>query len=211
MKKNKIVGVITGDIINSSSLSEKSKSDLKKQLEVLTNNNPGIQLPLQFFRGDSFQLMCAAEKTASLAVLIQAVVISTAGTLARISVGIGQAALIKEGEVLQSDGEAFVLSGHQLDEMKPANRIFKVAVANEKIRPSLEITTLLAENIILDWKPGQATVISMNPQALSQREIADNLNISAAAVSKTLKATKWAAIEQYLTWFENTIKKLGHE
>src|SRR5665648_152611 len=205
MKQNEIVGVITGDLIDSSGLNEEFWSLLKDKLEGFTKSTPHVLLPLQFYRGDSFQLMCVSEKAAWLAVMIQSIIISTVNTFARISIGIGEVSRSYEDDVLQSDGEAFTLSGHQLDEMKAEDRILKIAVNKPGIQPNLDITTLLAENIIKDWKPGQASVISMNPAEEMQRNIAARLKISPAAVSKTLKASKWPAIEQYLIWYEHTI------
>src|SRR5665648_810766 len=163
MKQNEIVGVITGDLIDSSGLNEEFWSLLKDKLEGFTKSTPHVLLPLQFYRGDSFQLMCVSEKAAWLAVMIQSIIISTVNTFARISIGIGEVSRSYEDDVLQSDGEAFTLSGHQLDEMKAEDRILKIAVNKPGIQPNLDITTLLAENIIKDWKPGQASVISMNP------------------------------------------------
>ena len=211
MKNKKNIGVITGDLISSSGLSEKQKAELKARLENFTSTSQYVLLPLQFYRGDSFQVMCTKEKAAWLAIMIQAIIISTTDTMARLSIGIGPASQIHKKVVLQSEGEAFILSGHQLDEMKSKSRIFKIAVNQEEIQVNMEIATLLVENIMMDWKPGQASVISMNPQAETQRAIAGKLDISPAAVSKTLKASKWAAIDQYLIWYENTIKKLNHE
>lgn len=205
MKQAKIIGVITGDLINSSVISDELKIKLKEELVNFTKNDPSVLLPLQFYRGDSFQLMCTKEKAVWLAVLIQSVIISTAGTLARISIGIGKASNIHADDVLQSEGEAFLLSGHQLDEMKGEDRILKIAVGNAEIQPNLDVATLLAESIVKGWKPGQASVISLTPGSVTQRNIAARLKISPAAVSKTLKASNWAAIEQYLIWVENLL------
>ena len=205
MKREETFGVITGDLINSSTLSEELKSKLKEKLVNFTKNNQNVLLPLQFYRGDSFQLMCKKEKAVWLAVLIQSIIISTVNTLARISVGIGKVSAIHANDVLQSEGEAFLLSGHQLDEMKTEDRILRIAIDNAEIQPNLDIATLLAENIIKGWKPGQASVISTNPGSATQRIIATQLKISPAAVSKTLKASNWAAIEQYLNWVENIL------
>lgn len=205
MEKEEIIGVITGDLINSSAINDELKMKLKDELFGFTKNNPNVLLPLQFYRGDSFQLMCTKEKAAWLAVLIQSIIISTAGTMARISIGIGKVSTIHADDVLQSEGEAFLLSGHQLDEMKGEDRILKIAVGNADIQPNLDIATLLAENIVKGWKPGQASVISLNHGSVTQRNIAAQLKISPAAVSKTLKASNWTAIEQYLIWVENLL------
>lgn len=208
MKKIKSLAVITGDIINSSGLSKELKQRIKGELEGVTRNNSGLKLPLQFFRGDSFQLMCSPDIAAKLALLIQATIISMAETFARISIGIGQVSTIFENDVLQSEGEAFVLSGHQLDKMKKENRLLKIVTNSDKVQMHLEMAFLLVENIINDWKPGQASVISKDPQKNTQRVIAAKLGISPAAVSKALKASKWVAVEQFLFWYMQLVKMM---
>ena len=211
MKNERIVGVITGDLIQSTALSDEQKSHLKAELSRVLTGNPYVLMPLQFYRGDSFQLMSTCDKAPQLSILIESVIISTVNTLARISIGIGTASYIHENDVLQSEGEAFMLSGQQLDRMKAEDRIFKILTNLPNIQTNIDITTLLVENIIKDWKPGQASVISAIPNSETQRTIASKLNISPAAVSKTLKAAKWQAVEQYIQWFEETIKIYCHE
>lgn len=208
MENKKVVGVITGDLIRSSALSSEQKNLVKSELTRFTAGNPDVQLPLQFYRGDSFQLMCTPEKAAWLTVMIQAKILSTVGTLARISIGIGAVSKITEGNVLQSDGEAFQLSGHQMDKMKDEGRLMKIAIASPLFQPILAASFYLAESIISGWKPGQATVISMIPGSKTQKEMAEKLNITEAAVSKALKSGKWAAIDDFLKGYEKTIKEI---
>lgn len=208
MKNEKTVGVITGDLINSSDLNSEQKSLLKLKLGHFTENNPEILLPFQFYRGDSFQLMVLKEKAARIAVMIEAIVFSTTGTWARLSIGIGSVSRISPGNVLQSEGEAFQLSGHQMDKMKEEGRLLKIALNNSRFQPILSATFHLAESIILGWKPGQAAIIAQIPFTKTQKEIAEKLNISGAAVSKAVKASNWSSIENFLNGYEQTIKEI---
>jgi hypothetical protein len=57
MINKKTVGVITGDLIRSSALSSEEKNLVKSELGRFSANSPDVLLPLQFFRGDSFQLL----------------------------------------------------------------------------------------------------------------------------------------------------------
>ncbi|MBN1925146.1 MAG: hypothetical protein JW798_04860 [Prolixibacteraceae bacterium] len=206
MEKNNKVGVITGDIINSSVLSKNQKNKLKNDLTDYFDNNPDVLLPLQFYRGDSFQLMVKKEKAAMSALIIEAILLKTSGTLARISIGIGAVSKIAPGNVLQSEGEAFQLSGHQLDKMKAEDRLMKLAINSVKFQPILSATFYLVESIVWGWKPGQASVIAQIPVCKTQKEIAERLNITGAAVSKAIKASNWPAIEEFLKGYEETIK-----
>ena len=204
----KTVAVITGDIINSSKLSDEQKNRVKLDLEYFTSNNPDILLPLQFYRGDSFQLMVEKEKAARIAVFIEAIIYSSVNTFARISIGIGLVSKIVPDNVLQSEGEAFQLSGHQMDTMKEEGRLMKITLKNNQYQSILSATFYLAESIILGWKPGMATVIAQIPFAKSQKEIAVKLNISGAAVSKALKAGNWPSMENFLNGFEESLKEI---
>jgi hypothetical protein len=208
MAKKKIVGVITGDLINSSELTKDQKSAMQTELSNFLNANPDILLPIQFYRGDSFQLMVTEEKAALITIIIEAIILSATGTWARISIGIGTTSRISPGNVLQSEGEAFQLSGQQLDKMKEEGRLLKIAINSRKFQPILAATFYLAESIIWNWKPGQASVISLIPTFKTQKDIASKLNITGAAVSKAIKTSNWPAIESFLKGYEETIKEI---
>ena len=208
MKKQSKVGIITGDLVNSSGLTEEQKQNMQSGLAGFLEGNPDVLLPIQFYRGDSFQLMVAKEKAAAIAVFIEAITLSTTGTWARISIGIGCVSKITPNNVLQSEGEAFQLSGHQIDKMKDENRILKIAIDSVLLQSILAASFYLAESIILNWKPGQASVISMVPTGKTQKDIATKLGISGAAVSKALKSGNWPAIESFLQGYEQTLRDI---
>lgn len=208
MNKQNYVGVITGDLINSSGLTKEQKNNMQTGLSGFLENNQDILMSIQFYRGDSFQLMVKKEKAAMITVIVEAIILSTTGTRARISIGIGSVSKTIPGNVLQSEGEAFQLSGQQLDKMKAEGRLLKIAVDSPPFQPILGATFHLAESIIWNWKPGQATVISMIPVCQTQKEIAEKLNITGAAVSKALKSAKWAAMEDFVNGYEETIKMI---
>lgn len=208
MVKMKTEAVITGDIINSSILSDEQKTLVRLNLEQYTLNNPDILLPLQFYRGDSFQLMVKKEKAARIAVFIEAIIYSSVNTFARISIGIGLVSKIVPDNVLQSEGEAFQLSGHQMDTMKEEGRLMKISLNNKQYQSILSATFYLAESIILGWKPRMAAVIAQIPFAKTQKEIAEEMNISSAAVSKALKAGNWPSVENFLNGYEKALKEI---
>jgi hypothetical protein len=208
MDKFEKYGVITGDLINSTILKQDQKDTMMVQLNEFFESTSGIVLPMQFYRGDSFQLLCTKEKAARIAIFVESIIIATTSTFARISIGIGSVSGLVENNVLQSSGEAFVLSGHQLDSMKKEDRLMKIAIESPQFQPILAASFYLAESIIWSWKPGQASVISMIPTCKTQKEIAEKLQISGAAVSKALKWSRWAAMEDFLNGYEETIKEI---
>jgi len=208
MKKYKNIAIITGDLVKSSNIKSAQLKQMNDKLDVFLRKNPDVMLPLAFYRGDSFQLMVETAKSAEIALFIQSIVLSTTETLARISIGIGSASKIIPGNVLQSEGEAFQLSGHQLDKMKDEGRIFKIATQSETHQPMLAGSFHLVENIISDWKTGQASVVAQITCCKNQKEMAQNLNISESSVSKALKSAGWAAIKSFLDGYEQTIKMI---
>ena len=207
MKNVNIFGVITGDLIKSSSLNDEKKNLLRLELNRFLTDNPDILLPLQFYRGDSFQLMVKKEKVARIAIIIETIVYLTTGTWARLSIGIGSVSKMTQDNVLQSEGEVFQLSGHQMDKMKEEGRLLKIALNNNELLPILSAAIYLVESIIWGWKPGQIRIIAQLPFVKTQKEIAEKLNISGAAVSKAIKTSNWPSIDNFLNEFEETIKR----
>jgi hypothetical protein len=208
MKKYKNIAIITGDLVKSSNINSAQLKKMNDEINIFLENNPNVMLPLAFYRGDSFQLMVKPAKSAETALIIQAIVLSTTETLARISIGIGAASKIIPGNVLQSEGEAFQLSGHQLDKMKDEGRLLKIATKSKRHQPMLTGSFYLTENILYRWKPGQASVVALVTRCKTQKEIAWELNISESAVSKALKSAGWAAIKSFLEGYEQTIKMI---
>ncbi|MDA3817714.1 MAG: SatD family protein [Prolixibacteraceae bacterium] len=208
MKKYKNIAIITGDLVKSSNISSDQLKQMNDKLDIFLEKNPNVMLPLAYYRGDSFQLMVEPAKSAEIALIIQSIVLSTTETLARISIGIGSASKVITGNVLQSEGEAFHLSGHQLDKMKDEGRIFKIATQSKIHQPMLAGSFHLTENIISGWKTGQASVVSLVTRCKTQKEIAWKLNINESSVSKALKSAGWAAIKSFLEGYEQTIKMI---
>lgn len=206
MKQDDIVGILTGDVIDSSGLNKSQKVNFQKELSAYFENNPDVLMQMRFYRGDSFQIMIRKEKAAMVAIAIEAITLSIAGTLSRISIGIGAISKIVKDNVLQSEGEAFLLSGHQIDKMKSEGRLMKIAINSTQFQPILDATFHLAESIVLGWKPRQAAVIAQIPVCKTQKEIAEKLEITGAAVSKAVKAANWPSFESFLYGYEETIK-----
>jgi hypothetical protein len=93
--------------------------------------------------------MGTIEKAALITIIIEAIILSNTGIWARMSVGIGATSKISHGNVLQSEGEAFQFSGHQLDKMKEEGRLLKIAIDSRQFQPILAATFYLAESITL--------------------------------------------------------------
>lgn len=117
--------VITGDIINFTKLSPAKRQKVIQDMEQLLHSWVGKKANAEVFRGDSYQALFnqvteAIKRSIQLLCWFKKHPETTAknqlGT--RISIGIGEIAY-QGKSVLNSDGEAFHLSGRNFDKMKP--------------------------------------------------------------------------------------------
>lgn len=208
-----IKGVITGDIINSTAIKPKwrqilldSIREIAEELSVLT------PLKLEFFRGDSFQLLVdKPEEALKVAVLLRAGLKSHTPMEskqlwdARIALGIGNISYPSE-KVVISDGEAFHFSGWELDEI--GKRKLAIRTRWQDVNEELKISTAFADDIISDWSYSQAQVVYMTLlHQMQQKEIALKINKTAQNISKLLGAAKENLIRLYLERYSILINK----
>lgn len=150
------VCVITGDLINSSSLTRAQKDALPIALEEALKDQCGIILPLAFFHGDGLQILCEPSSSIDLALLIESVIKSTTGTLARMALALGGVNHIHETDVRKSSGEAFTLSENLLETLKPNNHIFRIKSLNANDNANLYAIATMIEKIIIECDIEQA-------------------------------------------------------
>ncbi|RHJ94871.1 hypothetical protein [Parabacteroides bouchesdurhonensis] len=199
-----IKGVITGDVINSTAI----RVDWKKQLidsiqdvaDELTILTP---LEIEFFRGDSFQLVVdKPEEALKVAILLRAGLKRKTPPEskniwdARIALGVGEISYTSD-KVVISDGEAFHFSGWGLDEI--GKQKLTIRTRWENVNEELKVSTAFADDIISDWTNSQAQVIY--PTLLyqtSQKDIAIEYNKTAQNISKLLGTAKENLIRMYL-------------
>lgn len=201
-------GVITGDIINSMTVKTEWRNRLLDSIQEIVHELEVFScLRLEFFRGDSFQLVVENPvETLKVAVLLRAGLKSRTpkGSEqlwdARMALGIGSIAYSSE-KVVVSDGEAFRLSGWEFDEL--GKRTLSVRTPWMEVNDELNVSTAFADDIISGWSVSQAQVIYLtllNKESF-QKEIALRLNMSAQNVSKLLIAGKESIIRLYLERF----------
>lgn len=209
-----IRGVITGDIISSMTVKTEWRKmlldtiqEIAHELEVLSS------LRLEFFRGDSFQIIVENPIEA-----IKIIVLLRAGLKsrtpkeseqlwdARTALGIGSITYASE-KVVVSDGEAFHFSGWEFDEL--GKRKLSVRTPWKEVNDELKVSTAFADDIITGWSASQAEVIyqTLLNKEFFQKEIAIQLNKSAQNVSKLLIAGKESLIRLYLERFAQIISK----
>ncbi|MDY3853231.1 MAG: hypothetical protein SO013_10205 [Prevotella sp.] len=203
--------VITGDIINSTSIALNQRAALLQCLETILNELRCLSpLEYEIFRGDSFQIVVEkAESALQIAILIRAGlrhnISQYSHTIwdARLAVGVGDIDFVTN-HIVTSDGEAFQYSGRAFDELGKNNLIIKTRWEN--INEELKVSTLFADEIISNWTPAQAYVVYQSlALKKTQKEIASQQQQSAQNISKLSILAKEKLIRTYINRYQNLI------
>lgn len=218
--------VITGDIVHS-----REVENMHALLNVLKSTISEIKkvfstkINFEIYRGDSFQMLVAQpEEAMKIALLIRSklrssVLISAKNDAnvsleslwdARISIGIGKVSNQSQ-RVVESTGEAFELSGRQLDEMKNKHERLCITTCWKNMNLQLQVITKLSDAIVSRWTLNSSEAayrhLLFNE---TQAEIAKKLNVSQPAVHKRLIIANMEAIKEMLDYLNLTIKNQIH-
>jgi len=203
--------VLTGDIVNFTQLPDKERLKLIGETESLLKSWVNQPNEAEIFRGDSFQLIIG-DITTAIKKGIQLICWFKKHSdeknkiylSSRISVGIGAIAY-KGKSVLDSDGEAFHLSGRNFDKMTD-NEILSIKTANEGINKQIAIILIFANIVIDQLTAAQAEVIYMAIDNYTQTRMAEELGIKQGAVNSRLKLANWKAIHDGINYITELIK-----
>jgi len=192
----KIQAVITGDIINFTKLPASIRKTLIEDTEKLLKNWISVKTNAEIFRGDSYQVLfedalSAISRSIQLVCWFkkhsnedQDIYLST-----RISIGIGEISYHGKN-VLNSDGEAFHLSGRNFDAMKEGEYL-SIHTNDPQKNATIEIILNFINKYLGNWNKGQAEVIFLLLEGKNQQEIAKELSLSQPSVNSRLKTAGW--------------------
>lgn len=219
--KKKYYAVITGDIIGSSRVGNKRGkllNVLKKTFDEISSEMPGtIEKPFEVFRGDSFQgIISRPEKPLLIGILVRAklkslnfskpVKKSEKNTLdARIAIGVGEVSF-RAGKVVESDGEAFNLSGKLLDEIEIVEQNIKIKTPWKEVNEELEVESYFINSLINKWTKEQAEAAYLKLlYNYTQQTLAKKLKISQPAVRKRIISGNLKSVELFIKRFEKLL------
>ena len=204
------LGVITGDIVDSTQILEGGYRDkLLSTMHLAIQEMNGYKLwgkaKIEVFRGDSFQI--AVEEPSfitHIAIAFRAKLIANSSTIvrwdARLGLGVGKQEYLSE-KISESDGEAFHLSGQAFDSLQKNERL-SILTPQTNINEELWVSTSFVDEIISNWTLLQAaTFYTYITENLSQKEIAQKEKKSPQSISKIFLAGKFNLIDNYLTRF----------
>lgn len=210
MKKH---AVITGDIVDFTSLGNKRREELIG--DTYDRIKSWVKHPedAAIFRGDSFQLLF---EDPGLAVIRSIQLIcwfkkqaerSHPHLSTRISLGIGGMAF-KGKTVLDSDGEAFHLSGRNFDQLE-AGELLRISTGDPEQDERFRVLLMFMNLVMSGWTSHQAEVIFwvLEDQNATQQTIAGRLNIFQSNIAQRLKIAHWKEMEKAMKYIAGELQK----
>lgn len=213
------IAVLTGDIVGSRKVANTDKLITSlKQIFTDIKLKTGIKFDEEIFRGDSFQIVLYDSKDALLlAILIRiglrakTVVGSKTSSIpihklwdARIAIGIGKGSV--KTKIIESNGEAFQLSGLEFDKLKKAHEKLNILTVWEEKNMHFNIITKLLDVIIDKWtKLTSEVVYEYLLNGSTQSEMAKVLKVSQPAIHKRLSIANIDVIEKSIKYISAEI------
>ncbi len=203
-----IVAVLTGDLIGSTGAGPDAVDRAMRALaDTAAQLSQEAESDTRFtrFRGDGWQVYLDHPRHALRAILLMTATMRAAdnGLATRISVGIGQVTRLGTQGLSDASGEAFVISGHGLDQMPKSKRL-TIAGGGGDAKWHSPIFDLV------EWQSGkwsreqaEAVMLALGPDRPSYRDIAAALGISRQALQARLSSAGYYAVEAALHRFEN--------
>lgn len=213
--------VITGDIKNFTALNSLNREKLAQETEKLVRTLVQNDTDAQLFRGDSYQFVLnpisqALKKCVRLICWFKmsSTTKSKVSTIrsgkklgTRLSIGIGEIAY-RGKTVLDSDGEAFHLSGRMFDEMSK-DELIRLSTSNEEKNQVYQIILMYINSIMKQWTASQAETIYqlLSIQEGTQEKVAKHLNMTQPAVASSLRSARWKEVEKGLDFITKELEK----
>lgn len=222
---------LTGDIVGSRRFSAQGpavRDAIKDAYDAVAGAFPEALsgLPaLDVFAGDSWQMVTRAPARAlRIGLCMRALIRGDArlpGADTRLAIGVGSVDFIADGNVAESQGEAFRLSGQGLERLKAGSG--RLAVAVEGLadgRPNdcaietaeaLETVVALLDALCQGWTASRARAVAGALRGWTQQHIADDAGVSQPYVAKALARAHWDAVEGAIEWWERALPRWALE
>jgi hypothetical protein len=204
MEKQVLAAVITGDIVQSSSLGQQERKRMLATLEKVIAEGKAIfpDWNAEIFQGDSFQGSTLQGVKDSLGYAVNCITrMREQGFSLRMAVGIGEISFAA-ASVRTSDGSAFLHSGRTLEELKKRNGNFiGIKTGNEDLDAEFEAHCASLDFLLARCTIPQAEALSLAISGLTQVEIAERLHIAQPTVQQRLKSAGWPVFKAILHRF----------
>ena len=218
VQHDKLYGVITGDVIESSKLAPASRKRLHRAMTTMSRRlenafEPDIFGPVEIFGGDSWQAVLDRPELVLRAALfyragVRAAMESRTPDL-RIAMAVGRIDFIPGQRVSEGDGPAFRLSGRALDAIGRGSGM-RFRFPDLPQERSLDTVVRLVDALASRWSDKQALAMTGALQGWQQDKIAKTCwprPISQQAVQQHLERAAWHSIAGALDFVEHTLAR----
>ena len=199
----KIVAILTGDIVNSRS------EDPEKwmiRLKAVLNETGKSPESWEIFRGDTFQLETTVQDALKKAIQVKASIKQDKNLDVRIAIGIGKQEYKKES-ITESNGEAYIHSGSCFNELKKRRLAIKTPWPEFDEEWNLYIK--LASLSIDQLAPKTAAILkaAMDHPEMNQQQLADQLQKNQSTISESLNRAGFDELQSMLNRYQNQIEQ----
>ncbi|MCI0451399.1 MAG: SatD family protein [Candidatus Latescibacteria bacterium] len=213
--------VITGDIVSSGRLPQrefKSVQDVLKRAaeEIRAKLGAQVPLPLEVFRGDSWQIMVIDPSLAlRVALYLRAYVRAEAPSSSvdtRFAIGVGTIDTPPERSVGEGRGDAFRVSGELLDRKASSRMQFGIANgAGDDAREerSLDVLLHVLDIVVRRWTSAQAHAVRGALLDWKQEKIAETWPgrpITQQAAAQHLARSGWDGVREAVEYYEDVMR-----
>jgi hypothetical protein len=224
-----IIAVITGDLVKSRKIINEDIApviaSLKETFDTINKKLLEGNGSFEIYRGDSFQAYIQKPELALLIAIIirarlrtyepslstkkaQTKPILHSYTDARIAIGVGTVGY-KAERVSESQGEAFIKSGHAFDVMARNNDYLSIQTPWESMNDEFEVACKLSDAIIKNWTASTAEAVYFHLLfGKNQSELAAQLQISQPGVHKRLtRYGNISSIQAFIKRYRKLVSK----
>lgn len=197
-----MIAVITGDIVNSRSV---SPHEWQPQLKSFLGERIDDSSKWEIYRGDSFQIVTTIDTALELVLIIKALIKHISSLDVRMSIGIGEQSYTSD-KVTESYGQAFIYSGEAFEELRDKTLHIKTTNKDfdEYFYPILRLVSFIADQ----WKPATAETVfyALSNKSMLQKEIAVLMKKDSTTINKALKRAAYDEINDVLKLYSNKVK-----
>ncbi|MEZ8142802.1 hypothetical protein A1OO_17300 [Enterovibrio norvegicus FF-33] len=212
MKKH-YAGVITGDIVGSTDMSESTRqaclAALKRCFEDFGERDVSGETVGEIYRGDAFQLYTnTPERVFDMAMTIRIALKSIDGSAdARLSLSVAPATQRELPVRMANNSDAFILSGRRLDTMKSQRLAFTADEIDFASDVNL-VVSLLDDHITqLTTKMAVALSVWMKNPTAQHTVLAQKLGITRSAFTRIINRAHYARIEETSKWYADRLSR----
>jgi predicted XRE-type DNA-binding protein len=201
-----MIGIITGDIVNSR---RKKSIEWINDFKKILNSFGKSPADWEIFRGDEFQIEIKNPENVLIAAIQIKAYFKSLKLDVRMSIGLGDKNY-KSKKISESNGTAFARSGEVFETLKKQKINLAINSGNVEFDLQINLMLRLCLTFMNNWlvQSAEFILVAIKNQKLSQEEIGLLLGINQAAVSRRRKRANYDLMQETDKFFRLKVKNL---